>query len=106
MKYGNSFYLQLSRELFSDQYKELSVGAKWLFVVLNELEQRYTGSDQKFFYRRNAELAEDAGISLSSLKRYKEELQRAGLIQTWNAHFREGEASLSTEKISCYRLLI
>ena len=43
MKHGNKFYLELTREIFTDEYKDLSVGAKWLFVVLNELEQRYTG---------------------------------------------------------------
>lgn len=41
-KYNNEFFLQLSREIFTPKYKNLSNGAKWLFVVLNELEQRYT----------------------------------------------------------------
>ena len=39
MKHGNSNYLQLSRSIFTEKYKTLSNNAKWLFVVLNELEQ-------------------------------------------------------------------
>ena len=60
MKHGNTFYLELTREIFTEEYADLSVGAKWLFVVLNELEQRYTGKDEDFFYRTDAELSEDA----------------------------------------------
>ena len=34
MKYNNKHYIQLSRDIFTDEYKTLSVNAKWLFVVL------------------------------------------------------------------------
>ena len=50
MKHGNSNYLQLSRSIFTEKYKTLSINAKWLFVVLNELEQRYTGDEKDFFF--------------------------------------------------------
>lgn len=106
MKHGNSFYLQLTRELFTDEYKDLSNGAKWLFVVLNELEQRYTGKGCDFFYRTNEELANDAGFSLKTLKRHKEELKNSGLVQMWNGHFVDPETGKkSKKKMSCYRIL-
>lgn len=57
MKHGNSNYLQLSRSIFTEKYKTLSINAKWLFVVLNELEQRYTGDEKDYFFRTNEELA-------------------------------------------------
>ncbi len=105
MKHGNTFYLELSREIFSDQYKDLSNGAKWLFVVLNELEQRYTGKGCDFFYRTDAELANDANLSLATLKRYKAELRNTQLVQMWNGHFADKDGKKSEKKFSCYRIL-
>lgn len=81
MKHGNTFYLQLTRELFTDDYKDLSINAKWLFVVLNELEQRFTGTNKTTFTRSNQQLCEDTGMSLSTLKRAKAELIETDLIQ-------------------------
>ena len=106
MKYNNTFYLQLSREIFTDKYKNLSNNAKWLFVVLNELEQRYTGKDDKFFYRSNQELANDCNFSLSTLKRAKAELMETDLIQSWQAHFiTDPETGKKSEKhVTCYRI--
>lgn len=105
MKYGNTYFLQLSREIFTEKYSHLSIGAKWLFVVLNELEQRYTGKDNDFFFRTDKELAKDAEISLSTLKRYKSELRESNLVEMWNAHFKYENGKLSTDKVSCYRIL-
>lgn len=106
MKHGNSFYLQLTRELFTEEYKDLSNGAKWLFVVLNELEQRYTGKGCDFFYRIDEELAKDAGCSVRSVKNYKKELRDTGLVQMWNGHFVDSETGKKSEKkFSFYRIL-
>lgn len=105
MKHGNVFYLELSREIFTDQYRELSNGAKWLFVVLNELEQRFTGKGCNFFYRTDAELSKDANVSLATLKRYKAELRKSGLVQMWNGHFEFEDGTKSEKKFSFYRIL-
>lgn len=105
MKHGNTFYLELTRELFTEEYSTLSIGAKWLFVVLNELEQRYTGKECDFFYRTDAELSEDANISLATLKRYKAELRDSGLVKMWNGHFKYPDGKKSEKKFSCYRIL-
>lgn len=49
MKYGNEFYMQLSREICSEYYVEkLSLGARMLFVTLNELEQCFCGNNLGF----------------------------------------------------------
>lgn len=88
-KYGNKFYLQLTREIFSDKYKELSTGAKWLFVVLNELEHKYASgsADAESFLRSDKKLAQDAGLSLSTLKRCKEELRKTDLVSIGIGHW-------------------
>lgn len=105
MKHGNSFYLQLTRELFTEEYKDLSNGAKWLFVVLNELEQRYTGKGCDFFYRTDKDLAEDANMPLRSMKRAKSELKETGLVQMWNGHFEYENGKKSEKRFSFYRIL-
>ena len=87
MKYNNKNFIQLSRKLFTDEYSNLSINAKWLFVVLNELEHRFTGKKENFFTRSDAQLAEDTGFSITTLKRAKSELKKTDLIQTWKCHF-------------------
>ena len=106
MKYGNQFYIQLSREIFTEKYAGLSVNAKWLYVVLNELEHRYTGENRDFFTRSNAQLSKDSGLSLSTLKRAKSELIKTNLIQTWKSHFIDPDTNkMSTLYYSAYRIL-
>ena len=105
MKHGNTFYMELSREIFTEKYAGLSNGAKWLFVVLNELEQRFTGKGCDFFYRTDEELAIDANISLATLKRYKKELKSSDLVKMWNGHFVLPNGKKSEKKFSCYKIL-
>lgn len=107
MKYGNTFYLELTREIFTDRYKDLSINAKWLFVVLNELEHRYTGTKQNdFFIRSNKSLCEDTGMSLSTLKRAKAELVKTDLIETWSSHYIDKNTKKkSIEHYTAYKIL-
>lgn len=97
--------MELSREIFTEEYRGLSNGAKWLFVVLNELEQRYTGKDCDFFFRSDAELAADANVSLATLKRQKAELRESGLVQMWKVHLTYPDGKKAEKAVSCYRIL-
>lgn len=76
MKYDNRFYLQLTRTIFTDECKDLSLKAKWLFVVLNELEQRYCNAKSSFFLRTDKQLCEDTGFSINTVKKAKAELKK------------------------------
>lgn len=105
MKHGNCFYLELPRTIFTEEYSYLSVGARWLYVVLNELEQRFTGKDCDFFFRTDADLAADAGVSLATLKRYKAELRDSGLVQIWVGHLAYENGRRSEKKFTYYRVL-
>lgn len=105
MKYGNDYYLQLSRHLFADKYKDLSINAKWLYVVLNELEQRYTGKNRNWFYRTDIQLAEDAGMSEKTLKRAKAELKDSGLVNITIVHLEDEETGKkSKKKVTAYEI--
>lgn len=104
MKHGNQFYLELRRDIFTEKYSHLSIGAKWLYVVLNEDEQRFTGKSSDYFYRSDDDLAADAGISLPTLKRYKAELRNTDLCEVWTSHFILPNGKKSEKKVTCYRL--
>ena len=105
MKYGNDYYLQLSRHLFADKYKNMSINAKWLYVVLNELEQRFTGKDKDWFFRTDEELAKDAGMSEKTLKRAKSELRESGLVEITLAHFVDKQTGeKSKKKVTAYKI--
>ena len=105
MKHGNKNFLQLSRCIFADEYKHLSQNAKWLFVVLNELEQRYTGKGEDFFNRSDVQLADDADMSIATLKRAKKDLAQTDLIQTWKSHIVYQDGKKSQQCYSAYRIL-
>jgi hypothetical protein len=110
MKHGNEFFMELSRCLFTEEYSHLSQNAKWLFVVLNELEQRYCSDDQEkrdFFIRSDKELCNDAGMSIATLKRAKAELMKTDLVETWKSHWIVDKDSkkLSEKHITAYRIL-
>lgn len=105
-KRKDGFYIQLSRNIFKDEYKSLSINAKWLYTFLNELEHRYTNSNDGWFFRSNELLAEDTGMSLPTLKRAKKELLETGLVEHFLAHFEDPETKKkSKKKISAYRIL-
>lgn len=105
MKHGNKYYLQLSRKIFTEEYSNLSNNAKWLFVVLNELEQEFCGDKtEDYFYRSNEELAKDCNFGLSTLKKAKAELLKTDLVQSWQGHFVDDGGKKSEKHFTYYRI--
>lgn len=107
-KYGNSFYLQLTRKLFEEPYCNMSNSAFRLYCTLKELEQRYCGgyNNRDFFIRSNEELCKDSHLSINTLKSAKAELKQLGLIQVGKAHWIDRVTNKKSEKhISSYKLL-
>ena len=105
MKYNNTNYLQLSRDIFTEEYRHnLTTAAKWLFCVMNEMEHRYAKEDGSFF-RSNKDLAEDAGLSLRTMIRAKEELINMGLLEKTYTHWVNPTTGKRSAKHIClYRL--
>lgn len=106
MKYGNTFFLQLSREIFDPKYKEVPIGAKWMYVYLNELEHKYSGRypNDKFIHSDN-QIAKELDISLNTVKKYKRKLIEYGLIETNMAHWKNKDGKLSENHFTMYRIL-
>lgn len=99
----------MSRDIFDDKYSGLSIGAKWLYVVLKENEHKFTSGEEgktDWFYRSDKDLANDAGMSLSTLKRHKAELKKTDLVWFGYMHYEESETgNLSEKKITAYKIL-
>lgn len=82
MKKGNVFYMELSRALFDIDHKDLSRNAKWLFVCLNEMEQRYCPDrGRDWFLCTDKQLCEISGFSINTLKAAKSELRKTDLVE-------------------------
>lgn len=106
MKHQNTFFLQLTRELWQEPFSDLSVSAKWLFVTLNELEQRFTGKDEDFFFSTNEDLSMYSGLHVNTIKKLKRELKEKGLIDYWQGHFVVKATGKKSEKhVTMYRIL-
>lgn len=103
-KHGKRFYLQLSREIFTDKHKGLSTNAKWLYVVLNELEHRFANdTGDGSFFQSDKDLSTVSGIKMTALKAAKKELIESGLIETWQGHF-DNDGKKSQKHITYYRI--
>lgn len=103
MKHNNTFYMQVSREIWNCN---ISDKAKLLFFWLNELEQRYTGEKTDYFFRTDKDLANDLGWSLKTLKSAKSELRQTSFISISKMHWIDTETGKKSEKcVTSYRIM-
>lgn len=98
-KYNQEAFFQVPRILFknTDQpatINSLSLSAFKLYVWLKELEHRFTSDRKKkkkpsqdYFYRSDADLMHDSGLSHGAIQKAKKELSAKGLYQTWQMHW-------------------
>ena len=105
MKHGNSYYIQLTRDLFYAKSRTLSDSAFRLFVVLNEAEHGFEQHDG-WFFRKDEELAEACNMSLSKLRRAKAELLKTDLITTKQKRPVNPSTGIASKKhITHYKIL-
>jgi hypothetical protein len=109
VKYKSGNFLQLNRDIFNDEdLKYLSWPAKYLYVVLTELEHRFTGGEvDDHFFRTAKQIVEDSGMAYNTILKYRKELVEAGLLQIWQTHWwRDKTHTKKSEKhVTAYRLL-
>lgn len=97
--------MQITRELVGEKYSNLSIGAKYTFLVLNELEQRFCTDGKDFFFRTDAELAADVGVNEKTLQRYKRELRNTDLVSIGTGKYQYSDGHKSEKSFTCYRIL-
>ena len=104
MKYGNTNFIQLQKKVFDC---ELSAGAFRLYCTLALLEHKYTDgkSGNDFFLRTDKQLAKDSYCSFNSVRKYKEELINAGLIEVGRGFYNYRDSGSRSPGICSYRIL-
>lgn len=102
MKYNNTFFMQVSREIWD---ANLSDHAKLLFLWLNELEQRYTGTNRDYFYRTDEMLANDMKWNIKTVQKAKRELKESALIKTVKVRYLNKDGKRSTYWMTGYTIL-
>lgn len=108
MKYGNNYFMQLSRAICDGEHvKNLSVGARLLFVTLNELEQKYCNHNKDFFFRSDNQLADDMGVSPRAIKKYKAELREyaTDLVTMKKGRYVDENGKYSEQAYTSYHIL-
>lgn len=100
MKYKDGNYIQLSRNIFDEDYRYMSDSAKWLYCYLSELEHRHTGENKDWFYQTDKQLADFLGWSISKVQRSKRELYDYGFIEITKTKQKD-----STKHLTAFRIL-
>lgn len=85
-KYKANHFGQYSRSAFKKLHL-LKTSSKWLYFVLVELEHKFTGKNEDFFFRSIKDLSVDSGLSQDCVWRSLKELKQSGLIQKWQMHW-------------------
>ncbi len=99
-------YIKLPRDIFKGgKYEGLSKNAKWLYIILNELEARFTKGERVQFFRTDKELAKDCDMSLKTFKAAKAELRKTGLVKLGKTHFVDENGKKSQKSITTYEIL-
>lgn len=104
-KYKDGNFLQINRKALHDDC-DLTWRAKWLYVVLSELEHRFTGTKTDFFFRSQKDLEKDTGMNAVTNRKYRKEFIEKGWLQTWKMHWKDTDTGkLSYKHTTAYRLL-
>lgn len=102
MKYGNSNFLQVPREINDPLVRsKVSDAAISLYLMLKEYEHRYTNEDIDTFTKRIEDIAKDICWSVSKTKRALKELKDCRLIEQGYKRIRN-----TRHHISEFRLLL
>lgn len=109
MKYKPSKFIEVWREVFQDEeFLNLSGNATKLYLMLNELEHRYTHprkGESKWFYRKDEDLAKDCKICFNTLRKAKKELLETKWVEMDYLHFIDKDTrKISKKKVTCYKL--
>jgi ribosomal protein S21 len=106
-KHRNNHYFPFPREIFD---KNLSWPAVALLTHLLELEHRFIKDEkiQNFFYRTKEALQKNTGMDPKTHRKYRKELEKAGIIQTWRMHWwtDASQTKQSRKSVTAFRILI
>lgn len=104
-KYKEGNFLQFPRGVF-EKFHNAKTSTKWLYTILLELEHKFTGLKEDFFFRSIDDLSKDAKLSRPVIIRGLKELINLNLIQTWQMHWVDKDTDKKSEKhVTAIRIL-
>lgn len=103
-KYKTGNYIQISRKAFK-MLEDCKTSTKWLYIVLNELEHKFTGHKKDFFFRSIDDLSLDTELSRPTVILGLQELKSIGLVETWQAHWTDKKGRKSEKHVTAIRML-
>lgn len=102
-KYKNGNFVQINRDIFNENYHHKTV---YIYVILSELEHRYTGEKEDFFFRALGDLAKDCKMNRTTIVKYRQILIDDDWIHTWKMHYIDKKTGKKSEKhVTAYRVL-
>jgi len=102
-KYKSGNFVQINRDIFKTDFHHNSI---LIYVVLSELEHRFTGEKEDFFFRSLTDLSKDCRMNRTTITKYRKILIDDKWIKTWQMHWIDNETKKKSEKkITAYRVL-
>ena len=102
-KYKDGNFVQVNRDIFKQDYHHNTV---YIYVILSELEHRFTGKKEDFFFRSLTDLSKDCKMNRTTVTKYRKPLFEDGWVETWQMHWVDNETGKKSEKkVTAYRVL-
>ena len=102
-KYKDGNFVQINRDIFKQDYHHKTV---YIYIVLSELEHRFTGENEDFFFRALSDLAKDCKMNRTTIVKYRQKLIDDGWIHTWRMHYEDKKTGKRSEKhVTAYEVL-
>jgi len=102
-KYKDGNFVQINRNIFKEDYHHNTV---YIYVILSELEHRYTGKTEDFFFRSLTDLSKDCRMNRTTVVKYRQFLIDDKWVHTWQMHWLDKNTGKKSEKkVTAYRVL-
>lgn len=101
-KYKSGNFVQINRDIFKTDYHHNTI---LIYVVLSELEHRFSGKKVDFFFRSLTDLAKDCRMNRTTVTKYRKPLIDDKWLYTWQMHWIMESGKKSEKKVTAYRVL-
>ena len=109
MKYKGSNFCQIHNkaiEKLNQTSPKVPYSARWLYIHLNLLEHRFSGTKEDFFFRSIKDLQKDTGMGTKQIINDIKLLNELKLIHSWQMHWIDKDTKKKSEKhITAFRIL-
>ncbi len=102
-KYKSGNFVQINRDIFKTDYHHNTI---YIYIDLSELEHRFTGLREDFFFRSLEDLSKDCKMNKNTIIKHRKPLIDHGWVKMWKMHWLDRETGKKSEKhVTAYRIL-